>query len=83
MRIFKYGGELPPATQTPFVKQEDCRYVYDLHIELPDACSAVGSFIEIEFSMDVGGVLTVNCYNPVEERELLYSHVYEAIYGSY
>ena len=83
MRIFKYGGELPPATKTPFVKLEDCRYVYNLHVELPDACSVVGSFIEIEFSMDVGGVLTVNCYNPVEGRDLFYSHVYEAVYGSY
>lgn len=83
MHIFKYGGEVPVTSKAPLVKQEDCRYVYDLRFSLPENCSVVDSYIEIEFSMDVGGVLCVSCYNPVNGRELVYSHVYEAVYGSY
>lgn len=83
MKIFKYNGDLKNDESVLMVDESACRYIYDLHFDLPEVRSKGEYFVEVEFSMDIGGVLTVTCYNPTVGRKIIYSQEFEAVYGSY
>lgn len=83
MRVFKCKLNGDPSHALEIVDEIACHYIYDLHFVLPERKPEGEVFVEIEFSMDVGGVLMVKCYDPTNHRNLIYSHEYEAVYGSY
>ena len=83
MKIFKYNGDLKRDEPVNMIDEAVCRYIYDLNFVLPEVRPKGEYYIEIELSMEVGGVLTVTCYDPTSGRNTIYTQEYEAVYGSY
>ena len=83
MKIFKYNGDLKRDEPVNMIDEAVCRYIYDLNFVLPEVRPKGEYYIEIELSMEVGGVLTVTCYDPTSGRSTIYTQEYEAVYGSY
>jgi singapore isolate B (sub-type 7) whole genome shotgun sequence assembly, scaffold_1 len=83
MKVFKCKLDGDASRELEIVDETACHYIYDLHFALSERKPEGEVFVEIEFSMDVGGVLMVKCYDPTNHRRVIYSHEYEAVYGSY
>lgn len=83
MKVFKCKLDGNASRELEIVDETACHYIYDLHFALSERKPEGEVFVEIEFSMDVGGVLMVKCYDPTNHRRVIYSHEYEAVYGSY
>lgn len=81
MKIFQYSGRISLKERFSMISEKLCHHVYDLEFPLSPQLSSNSSLIDIEFLFDLGGVLTVRCFN--QEHKLLYSSEFEPIYGSY
>lgn len=82
MWIYQCSKNIPIAKKNTCVKKEDCHPIYELSFALDKRILGGCSYIDIEFSFDIGGVLTVFCYDHFH-HQLLYKCSYNPIYGSY
>lgn len=82
MKIYQYSKSVKSKEKYTIVRKEQCHSIYDLHFSITKPASAGCYYIDIEFSFDIGGVLTVYCYEHTQ-HQLLYKCNYNPIYGSY
>lgn len=82
MKIYQYSKVVENKEKNLIVKKENCSAIFDLVFQLSPQHSAGNYFVDIEFSFDIGGVLTVYCYDHTH-NQLLYKCNYNPIHGSY
>lgn len=82
MKIFQYSKTISSRENFTIVNKSECHELYSLDFSLQKQLPAGSYYIDIEFSFDIGGVLTVYCYEH-SSHQLLYTCNYNPIYGSY
>ena len=82
MKLYRYDGELDAQETTHIVPVVECQELYPLNFSLPSCGTAGSVLLDLCFSLDFGGSLSVICY---EHRSptVLFSHTYKPLYGAF
>ena len=82
MTLYRWDGEPDAQKTSHVVPMVECQELYPLSFSLA-SCGAAGSvLLDLCFSLDFGGSLSVFCYEH-KSPTVLFSHTYKPLYGAF
>ena len=81
MKIYQYSGEVDPNERFSMVPEKSCHYIFPLELPLLKKRIFAPVTLDLTFSLDIGGVLSVRCFRH-DNQELLYNEVFEPLSGT-